>query len=379
MAARNRLTTRAHTPRKPQVNPEGLSIACVDLFCGAGGLTYGLRKAGIPVVAGVDLDSACRFPYEKNNRGAAFIGKDISTLSAEDLEKLYGTSKIRVLAGCAPCQPFSSYAQRYDTEGTPRWALLREFARLVRETLPDVVTMENVPAVVRHSVFEDLAKALEGCDYHVWFDVVDAADFGLPQRRRRAVLIASRLGPVTPLTAEASSTEKRRTVRDAIKKMPRLQAGLANKKDPLHSAAGLSKTNLRRIQASRAGGTWRDWPKSLVAACHQREKGKTYPGVYGRMEWDKAAPTLTTQFFGFGSGRFGHPSQDRALSLREGAVLQGFPKTYSFVQPGHDVHFKVLGRLIGNAVPVDLARAIGKYIRQHIEAHAKPALSGVHR
>lgn len=134
----------------------------------------------------------------------------------------------------------------------------------------------------------------------------------------------------------------------------------------MHVTSTLSNTNLKRIKASTPGGTWRDWPKHLVAECHKAASGRTYPGVYGRMEWDKPAPTMTTQCYGFGNGRFGHPEQDRAISLREAAILQSFPRSYAFVPSDGDVNFKVLGRLIGNAVPVDLGRAIARSITQHL-------------
>lgn len=139
----------------------------------------------------------------------------------------------------------------------------------------------------------------------------------------------------------------------------------------MHAASKLSELNLERIRASRPGGTWRDWPKHLVADCHRRETGQTYPGVYGRMHWDEPAPTLTTQFYGFGNGRFGHPKQDRAISLREGAILQGFPKSYSFIPKGAPVHFKALGRMIGNAVPVTLGEVIGQSIASHLGGQAE--------
>jgi DNA (cytosine-5)-methyltransferase 1 len=160
---------------------------------------------------------------------------------------------------------------------------------------------------------------------------------------------------------------KPKTVREAIGKLPAIRQGTAHPKDPLHSAAKLSDLNLKRIRASRPGGTWRDWPKHLIADCHKRDTGYSYPGVYGRMAWDEPAPTLTTQFFGFGSGRFGHPEQDRAISLREGAILQGFPRSYSFIPEGAPVHFRVLGRMIGNAVPVTLGEMIGQSISAHLD------------
>lgn len=338
-------------------------VACVDLFCGAGGLTRGLLDATIPVVAGVDLDDACQHPYEANNDGAKFYSYDVAQLKASEVQSWFGDAKVRVLAGCAPCQPFSSYAQRYETKGTTRWKLLNHFGRLVKEIKPEIVTMENVPTVIKHKVFDDFVLTLKNEGYAVWFNIVDSSQYGLPQRRRRTVLLASRYGEIC-LNDPDNTPPK--TVKDALKNLPPIKHGQSHKKDRLHMAASLSPLNFKRIKKSKPGGTWRDWPKELIAKCHRKESGRTYPGVYGRMVWDEPAPTLTTQFFGFGNGRFGHPKQDRALSLREGAILQGFPKNYSFVADDKPIMFKELGRLIGNAVPVELGRVIGNSILNHL-------------
>jgi len=342
------------------------SVACIDLFCGAGGLTHGLIQAGIPVVAGIDVDEACRFPFETNN-SARFITKDIKGVKPADLKQLYGHAEIRVLAGCAPCQPFSTYSQRYDTLKSPRWPLLYQFARLIKSARPDVVTMENVPLVEKHAVFDDFVATLRRLGYEVWQGVVDCAQYGLPQARRRMVILASLIGSIELI---APTHEKPRTVKDAIGKLPAIEAGSAHEDDTFHMSSRLSDLNLKRIRASRPGGTWRDWPKRLVAECHRKETGRTYPGVYGRMTWNDPAPTITTQFYGFGNGRFGHPEQDRGISLREGAILQGFPKDYAFVPEGEPAHFKVLGRMIGNAVPVVLGEAIGRSISAHLGIEA---------
>ncbi len=342
-------------------------VACIDLFCGAGGLTHGLISEGIGVVAGVDVDLACKHPFEINN-SSEFIKKDVARLANEQLESLFGGSKIKILAGCAPCQPFSTYSQRYDVLSSPRWGLLYQFDRLVKGTSPDIVTMENVPSVAKHEVFDDFVRSLEKLGYFVHQDVVDCSLYGLPQGRKRMVLLASRLGPIEIVPPKKGRI---RTVRDAIGWLPPIDQGQCDPSDPLHCASKLSALNLERIQASVPGGTWRDWPKHLIADCHQRETGRTYPGVYGRMEWDQPAPTLTTQFFGFGNGRFGHPEQDRAISLREGAILQGFPRSYSFTSTGTKAHFKELGRLIGNAVPVTLGRVLGQSINEHLKISSK--------
>ena len=337
-------------------------LACIDLFCGAGGLTHGLISEGVPVVAGIDVDTTCRHPFEKNN-GAQFIEEDVSKLMPAILKELFGNADVRILAGCAPCQPFSTYAQRYDTVGSPQWALLYEFARLVKAVQPDLVIMENVPMVAKHAVYGDFVAALEKYGYRVWHGVIDCSDYGLPQRRRRMVLLASRFGPIELIER---THERPRTVREAIGNLPQIPAGSALPSDPLHTASRLSARNLARIRASRPGGSWKDWPEHLLVDCHRRDSGRTYPGVYGRMVWDAPAPTLTTQFYGFGNGRFGHPEQDRALSLREGAILQGFPEDYSFVPDGAPIHFTSLGRMIGNAVPVTLGKIIGRSILRHL-------------
>jgi DNA (cytosine-5)-methyltransferase 1 len=343
-------------------------IACVDLFCGAGGLTHGFMLEGLPVVAGIDLDPACRFPYEANNGQARFVERDISKVTIDEIKSLFGDADLKILAGCAPCQPFSTYAHRYESDGEEgRWGLLYHFARLAEGVIPDVITMENVPTVEKHKVFHDFKASLEKLGYEVWAKVVDSSRYGVPQMRRRMVLLASRHGAIEMIDA---THEKPKTVKQAIGRLRHLSAGEAAPRDKLHVTSTLSETNLERIKVSRPGGTWRDWPKHLVAECHRAESGRTYPGVYGRMEWDKPAPTMTTQCYGFGNGRFGHPEQDRAISLREAAILQSFPRKYAFIPKGGEVSFKVLGRLIGNAVPVDLGRAIARSIDQHLASVA---------
>ena len=340
-------------------------ISCVDLFCGAGGLTHGFVLEGLPVVAGIDMDPACRYPYEANNQ-AKFIERDISKVTAAELKELFGGADLTVLAGCAPCQPFSTYAHRYELDGKDgKWGLLYQFSRLVEETSPDVITMENVPTVAKHSVFHDFVDTLKRLGYNVWFDVVNSSQYGVPQTRRRMVLLASKHGDIKMIDP---THPKPKTVRQAIGRLRPLRAGETAPRDKLHATARLSDKNIQRIKVSRPGGTWRDWPEHLVADCHKAESGKTYGGVYGRMEWDKPAPTMTTQCYGFGNGRFGHPEQDRAISLREAAILQSFPRSYSFVPKGCDVEFTTLGRLIGNAVPVNLGRAIAQSINAHIDS-----------
>lgn len=340
------------------------SISTVDLFCGAGGLTYGFEQAGLPVKAGYDIDPVCKFPYEQNNK-AKFILQDVENVSGSDLAKYFSGSSIKVLAGCAPCQPFSTYSRRYNDKES-KWKLLRDFARLVDEGKPEIVSMENVLQLKHHQVFQEFIEKLENLNYSLESYEVNCPDYGIPQSRKRLVLLASKFGKIK-LIPPTHYPKKYETVRKTIEHLEPMSAGQASTTDRLHQCSKLSELNLRRIRASKPGGTWRDWSKDLIAECHLKKSGKTYPGVYGRMEWDKPSPTITTQCFGFGNGRFGHPEQDRAISLREAALLQTFPEEYEFVAPDEPVVFERIGRLIGNAVPVKLGQVIAQSILNHIE------------
>ncbi|WP_244193080.1 DNA cytosine methyltransferase [Paraburkholderia eburnea] len=344
-----------------------MNAVAIDLFCGAGGLTHGLRKAGIKVVAGYDLDPKCRWPYERNNRGTVFYERDISSITGDEIAAQFKGAEVTILAGCAPCQPFSSYSLGKTESTDRRWSMLGEFGRIIEETLPDIVTMENVPKVRQHAVFKRFLRILKDAEYEVSVRVVACTDYGIPQDRKRLVLLASRLGDIRLRDRDARK-DRRRTVRDVIGQLPELAAGETHDDDAMHTCSRLSEKNLARVRASVPGGSWKTWAEELIADCHKEESGQSFPSVYGRMEWDKPSPTITTQFFGFGNGRFGHPIQDRAISLREGALLQTFPRNYAFVAPGDTAEIKAVGRLIGNAVPVRLGQVIGESILKHLDA-----------
>ena len=328
----------------------------VDLFCGVGALSHGLRLSGFTIRAGYDLDARCKYAFEHNNE-ATFLARDVSTLTAKEIRNHFSGHALSILAGCAPCQPFSNYRRRYDED--LRWSLVAVFGELATHVMADVVTMENVPTLLKYNqgrVFEDLHRSLEKAGYFVYFEIVNCEQYGVPQRRRRLVLVASRNAPPTPLRCTHSQPL---TVFDAIGHLPTIEAGAADPSDALHVSQSLTAINLRRIRASKPGGTWRDWPPQLRAKCHRRATGKTYPSVYGRMTWEEPSPTITTQCYGFGNGRFGHPEQDRAISLREAAILQSFPSYYEFLPSDEKPPLSEVGRWIGNAVPVRLAEAIG--------------------
>ena len=341
-------------------------ISAVDLFCGVGGLTHGLIQAGIPVNAGIDIDESCRFAYEKNNK-SIFIKKDITKLTKDDIEKLYGNTDIKILVGCAPCQCFSKHTQKNKHRTKDKqWKLLYSFSNLVTSVKPDIVSMENVAEIQKHRVFNDFLKNLETEGYFVFRTVVYCPDYGIPQNRRRLVLLASKFGEIG-IIPKTHSPSRYKTVRNVIGKLEIIKDGAISLKDPLHRSWNLAQINKKRIRQSLPGGTWRDWDEKLCCKCHRKNSGQSYSAVYGRMEWDKPAPTVTTQFYSYGTGRFGHPMQDRALSLREGALLQTFPKYYDFIDPEQLVSFSRIGTHIGNAVPVRLGVIIGRSIKKHIK------------
>lgn len=339
-----------------------MKIEAIDLFCGIGGLTYGLRKAKINVLAGMDNDESCSVPYERNN-DSKFIAADVSEYNFNKLKPLYSKDSIKVLVGCAPCQPFSSHSfKQKNKEQDTRWTLIDYFLEAVRILDPHVISMENVRGITKTKIYESFVASLEAMGYEIKAKVVYCPDYGIPQSRSRLVLLGSKLGKIE-LPLKTHKKGKYKTVRDVLEKLPPLQAGEQDPKDIVHTTRRLSDLNLKRMQQSKPNGSWKDWDKKLLPNCYKKESGKTYVSVYGRMSWDDVSPTITTQFTSYGSGRFGHPDQDRALTLREGAILQTFPKGYDF---GDKILMTHTSRHIGNAVPPRLGFVIGKAIQKHI-------------
>jgi len=327
------------------------AIHAVDLFCGIGGLTHGLNLAGIQVKAGFDNDPTCRYAFEQNNKGAEFLCRSAREIAFSDLERYYEGAEFTALVGCAPCQPFSAHNRRKPTSDSA-CSLVSEFARLVAEGMPDLVSMENVPGLARHPSFDDLIETLRGLNYNVNCVVASCERYGIPQKRRRLVLLASKRGRIKLPEDEGMPP----TVADCIRYLPEIADGASCPNDPAHASLALSPTNRERIAQSKPGGSWADWDESLVNACHRKTY---YPAPYGRMRWDDIAPTITTQFCYYSTGRFGHPEQNRAISVREGALLQTFPRDYRLVDEANPPTIRKLARHVGNAVPVNLGQAIG--------------------
>ena len=359
-AARNRLAEK--TADSP--------VSAVDLFCGAGGLTYGLRLAGIKVEAGIDIDEDAQYAFEENNSDTKYYPWDVGRKKSSSIEKLFSKNKYRLLAGCAPCQPFSKLTQAIENHRC--WDLLNNFARFVASIEPELVTMENVPELAERGqeVFDHFVGTLERLDYHVDWKIVKCEEYGVPQFRRRLVLLASKLGELKVPEGRYRSETQWKTVRETIRNLPPLKSGEEHPKDRLHVASKLSDLNLRRIKATSSdGGNRLEWPEELVLECHKKATGKTYHSIYGRMWWDRPSPTMTTLCTGIGNGRFGHPEQHRSITLREAALLQSFPRSYQFWPPDLKLNRGAVGRMIGNAVPPRLAKALGRAIMEHVAEH----------
>lgn len=358
---------------------ENTRIAVYDFFCGCGGTSRGFQKAGMDIAFAMDIDQDAKGTFTKNFPNTIFCDKSITELTVSDLEQTLANhgDSFKLFCGCAPCQPFTK--QHTDSpKDDERRNLLTHFGTIIEACDPDFVFVENVPGLQKVTKDEDgpfpaFKELLVRMGYQIAFGVVAAQDFGAPQIRHRFVLLASKHGEISiPAPTHGKDCHNPyKTVRDAIADLPALGAGelYADPNIFNHRAAALSELNMQRIKASaHDGGGRNNWSKDLWPECYTRtnEDGTTHSGhtdCYGRLWWDKPATGLTTRCISYSNGRFGHPEQDRALSVREAARLQGF-----------DDHFEFTGSLnsmakqIGNAVPVDLAFAMGKHFIKHVEA-----------
>ncbi|MEI6142711.1 MAG: DNA (cytosine-5-)-methyltransferase [Mariniphaga sp.] len=348
------------------------NTAVIDLFCGIGGLSQGFVMENFEIVAGYDNDAACKFAFEENNN-APFYTKDITELKGGELNNIFG-DKLKILVGCAPCQPFSSYSFKVKLKDEKKVNLLYTFSRLIEETEPTIISMENVPQLIdfeKPSIFMDFCDKLKSLNYYIYYQIVYCPDYGIPQKRKRLVLLASKLGEIS-LIKKTHSPENYLTVKHVIEHLPPVKSGEQDENDPMHRARKLNEINLKRIQITKEGGGWKDWPKDLVLKCFKKKSGKSYGSVYGRMKWNEPSPTMTTHCTGLGNGRFGHPSQDRAITLREAALLQTFPMNYKFFDTLERFNSSMICRQIGNAVPPQLARIIAQSIKEHLKNHQIP-------
>jgi DNA (cytosine-5)-methyltransferase 1 len=347
-------------------------IGVIDLFCGIGGLSHGMLKKGFNILAGYDIDESCKYAFEENNK-SKFFCQDVTAITGEHLKIQFKKSEIKILAGCAPCQPFSSYAFKNKEKDSLKYNLLYQFGRLVEESMPDIITMENVSQILsfkQKPVLTDFVTKLNNLGYFVSYKIIFCPDYGIPQTRKRLVLLASKFGEIE-IIPPTHKPENYITVKDVIGSLPKIEAGETCKLDILHRSRSLSEVNLKRIKASTIKGSWNDWPEELKLECHKKESGKSFSSVYGRMSWDKPAPTMTTLCTGLGNGRFGHPDQNRAISVREAALFQTFPNDYKFFLPNDEISITKASRYIGNAVPPVLGKITAESIIKHLKIHGK--------
>jgi DNA (cytosine-5)-methyltransferase 1 len=332
----------------------------IDFFSGCGGTSCGFQDAGMKILAGLDIDRDAASSFQMNFPDAEVIVGDIRKLDISVLggamKKAAGTPVL--FSGCAPCQPFSKQNMNKG-ENDPRRTLLDEFWRFIDAWEPTCVFVENVPGLQRpasNGPFPRFVRRLRRRGYAVAYDVVPALWYGVPQQRERLVLIGTRAGNASlPAPTHGPGRALASTVRDWIADLPRIDAGTAHDDDVDHRAASLSALNMRRIASTPEGMGREAWPRELWLDCHKGHKG--HSDVYGRLAWDRPAAGLTTRCISYSNGRFGHPEQNRALSLREAACLQTFPRDYRFC--GSLVS---KARQVGNAVPPLLAKTVGEHI-----------------
>ena len=343
-----------------------------DFFCGCGGSSLGLQTSGMEIVFGLDIDPDAGRTYRANFPAATFMNSDIAQVPTSALDEVVAgsTGHPLLFIACAPCQPFSQQRNSEASADDGRSGLLDHLSRFLRRFRPELIFIENVPGLrdgLGSKVFERLMRSLKELDYFTSHQVVRSQDYGVPQRRSRLVLLASVYGPIAfPVPTHGDGTQHSNypTVREWIGDLPAISAGETHSLVPNHQAARLSPLNMKRIQATPPGGGWRDLPRDLMPS--SRKSGFSgFTDVYGRLSWDAPAPALTTRCISYSNGRFGHPHQDRALSVREAARLQTFP--LDFVVTGN---LNSQARQIGNAVPALLAQRFGESVASHIASIA---------
>jgi len=342
------------------------TFKAVDFFCSGGGMTSGFRKAGVKVIGGIDIDLECKETYTTNHPDSKFIHADIQKLSFATLEKelkVKRNDKKMIFIGCSPCQYWSKI-QTDKTKSHETKNLLKDFQRFVDYFKPGYIVIENVPGILNRldeSPLQEFLDFLVEETYHYKYKVINASHFGVPQTRRRFLLIASRVTDKIELPV-ADTKKKLPTVRKFIGDRKKFKPVPAKHKDEtnfLHTTAGLSNNNLKRLLVTpHNGGTRKAWKDTDLQIPAYIGKDNSFQDIYGRMFWDKPGPTITTKFYSITNGRFAHPEQNRAISLREGATLQTFDIDYKFISTS----IASTARLIGNAVPPQLSKRIATSI-----------------
>jgi len=335
----------------------------VDLFAGCGGLTEGMSDAGFHTKVAVELELDAARAYKLNHPDAVVIQKDIRKISIEEIKNELNGEPLHLLAGCPPCQGFSSVRRLNKKESVQddRNDLVLEYFRMVKALRPLTIMMENVPGLKDYSLFQDIVKELNVLGYAPKVKVVNVKDFGVPQSRRRLVMVGSLLGDIEI----AKGSSEKVTVRDTIFNMETPE----QTSDPMHKIVAKHTLKvMERIKLTpKNGGSWKDLPKKYVLECHKNEN-VGFNDVYGRLRWDDHSTTITGGCLNPSKGRFLHPEQDRALTPREAALLQSFPPDYQFPT---DMPKQALALLIGNALPPKFSFAQSQNIASHLDEHLK--------
>ena len=341
----------------------------LDLFCGAGGLSQGLIRAGFKVVAAVDSWDTAIKSYSANFLDHPAVVDDVGLLSEKLLREIGVRATPHLVVGGPPCQGFS--IQRIGEDFDERNDLVLAFSRLVRNLNPPMFMMENVPGLLGargRAVFRQFIGAMNKAGYETTHSVLDAVDFGLPQHRRRVFVVGWRPG-VGPFHFPASTQIHYRTVREAIEDLPEPPADYSpSSSDQLHRRSRLSVKNQERLRHVPPGGGFEDLPLELRVNCHREGAARIgHRAVYGRLDPDKPAGTITARFDSFTRGRFAHPWSDRNITLREGARLQGFSDDHVFLGTQEEIAAQ-----IGNAVPPPLAEALARAILNALSGTGRP-------
>lgn len=345
-----------------------MALVAIDVFAGGGGLTVGLKRAGFKVGLAIESERHAYATYRANHPEVRALRQDVRAVSGSEVLAGVGNLQIDLLSGCPPCQGFTSLTSKYK-RSDERNDLVSEMTRLTRELRPRTFMMENVPRLKDKLIFKKMCRELRGLGYRLSNNVLDLADFGVPQRRKRLVLLGG-LGFDIELPRPSHSERGGnglspwRTVRDAIGHMGTpITLGEAKKSGPIensdwHVVRSLSRKNAARIRFTREGGTWSVIPEYLRPVCH-RDGYRGFTNVYGRMEWDRPSPTITGGCTTFSMGRFGHPVHDRTISVREAALLQTFPASYRFDTP----YMEYVCNIVGNALPCSFAEIVSYQCR----------------
>jgi DNA (cytosine-5)-methyltransferase 1 len=342
-------------------------ITAIDLFAGGGGLTVGLKRAGFDVVGAVEIEENAFATYVMNHPEVNALREDIRSVHGDDLLRTAPGRRVDLLAGCPPCQGFSSLTRKYGRHD-PRNQLVMEMGRLVREILPRAVMMENVPGLAERGkpLLDDFVKELEALGYMVTWDILQVADYGVPQNRRRLVLLAGRGFKIAlPIPTHSRSGKNGlkpwNTLRSVIGHLPKPLLFSRSKESagPIafkwHVVRDICEENKERLRYAKPGKVRAHLPKRLRPKCHKEVDGG-FNSVYGRMTWDQTPVTMTGGCTTFSKGRFGHPRQDRTISVLEAALIQTFPESYIFDTDFIDAACDI----IGNALPCDFAQVVSE-------------------